>query len=166
MVIELESFDKPFSLQVLEENENGFTSVTFLVAAGTFKAALLEDIGESDDGYHLLGMSDNFENATQDIGFDGDIHASILLVGHVEQSGITRQHLPTLNVCGDFPNGRFAVERNDGGFFAVDGGLCDAFRRKNGGDNLVSIAAVVLEVLARIGHVNGDLSAHELIDSG
>ena len=151
---------------MLEENENGFTSVTFLIATGTFKAALLENVGESDDGHHLLGVSKNFKYATQDVSFDGDIHASILLVGNVEQSGVARQDLIVLHVGGDFPNGRFAVERNDSGFFAVNGGLGDAFGRKNGGYNLVGFAAVVLEVLTRISHINGDLSAHELIDGG
>lgn len=125
----------------------------------------MKDIGESDDGNHLLRVSENFENASQDVGFDGDIHAGILLVRNVEQSGVARQDLPAFNVGSDFPKRRNTVKVNDGGFFAVDSGLGDTFARQNGGDDLVGIAAVVLEVLASVGHVNGDLSAHELIDS-
>ena len=125
----------------------------------------MEDIGESDDGNHLLGMSDNFEDAAQNVGFYSDIHASVLLVRNVKQRGVARQDLPAFNDGSDFPKGRNAVKVDDGRFFAVDSSLGNALARKNGGDDLVGIAAVVLEVLASVGHVNGDLSAHELIDS-
>lgn len=124
----------------------------------------MEDISESDDGNHLLGVSNDFKNATQDIGFDGDIHASVLLVGHVEKFSVTRQDLTAFNVGSDFPKRRNAVKINDCRFFAVDSSRGDAFAREKGGDDFVGIAAVVFEILASVSHVNGDLSAHELIN--
>ena len=152
-------------LQVVEQGENSFAHVPFLIAVGVVEAALLEDIGEGDDGNHLLGVSKNFEYAPQDIGFDGDIHASILLFGDVKKFSVARQDLTAFNIESDFPKWRNAVKVNDGGFFSVDSGLGDALARKNGGDDFVGIAAVVFEVLASVSHVNGNLSAHELIDS-
>lgn len=165
MFVELWSVNESLSLQVIEKAEYSFAYVHFLIAAGVVEAALLEDISESDDGNHLLGVSDDFKNATQDIGFDGDIHASILLVGHVEKFSVTRQDLTAFNVGSDFPKRRNAVKVNDCRFFAVDSSRGDAFAREKGRDDFVGIAAVVFEVLASVRHVNGDLSAHELIDS-
>ena len=89
-------------MKLLKEFKAGFAGVEFLFAVGVCKAAFFKNVGESDDGHHLLAVGKNFQDATQDVEFDGDIHARVILIRHIEQFGVAGKHLMIFHFGGDF----------------------------------------------------------------
>lgn len=167
---EFEGVYELFLLEMLKEVDDKLPSAKFKHSVNVFKAALVENIVESDDGNHLLRMSDDFENAPENVGFNSDVHNGVLLTRNVEEFGIARKNLLVFDVKGDLPKRRNTVEVDESGvfsgFFAVDRNFSDALTGKNVGDSSESLAAIEFEIFADVGHVDADLSTHELIDSG
>ena len=64
------------------------TSVAFFIAASFFKAACFQDVIESDDGNHLLGMRYAFECAPKCTKFYCNVHSGVIHIAYVEQTGI------------------------------------------------------------------------------
>ena len=69
---------------MFDEFEDNIAGIAFFIAARARKAAFFKNVGESDDGYHLLAVGKNFQDATQNVKFDGNIHARVLLSGDIK----------------------------------------------------------------------------------
>ena len=68
---------------MFDEFEYNIACIAFFIAACACEAAFFKNVVESDDGHHLFAMCKNFQDATQDVEFDGNIHARILLSGDI-----------------------------------------------------------------------------------
>ena len=69
---------------MFDEFEDNIAGIAFFIAARARKAAFFKNVGESDNGSHLLAVSKNFQDATQNVEFDGNIHARVLLSGDIK----------------------------------------------------------------------------------
>ena len=109
-------------------------------------------------------MCKNFQDATKNVSFDGDVHACVVLIEHVENLRIAGNKLTVFHF-GNFQQRRFFEQVNDRSFVAVDSCLGDSFARQERRNECKIFSAVVFEVFANVIHVDGDLRAHELIDA-
>ena len=76
-------FDDAFGLKVVHDAEKDFASILFLPSAGIREFAVFEQVVEGDSGRHVV--SDNFENAADQIAFNHDDERSIVLIDNVTQ---------------------------------------------------------------------------------
>ena len=158
----LKVFDELFVFEMLEEVKYGLASIQFFLAADVFKTAFEEEVVEGDSRSELRVLFD-FDDSAEDVIFKLDIHLGVVLVGNVEKLGVEGHELPF--ETGDLPERRFAGKLNDGGKFAVDGGLGYFLSGQERGKNFKGIAVVAFELLAIIGHVELGLEEHELFDA-
>lgn len=56
-----------FLLEMLKEVDDKLPSAKFNHSVNVLKATFVENVSESDDRDHLLGMSDDFENASENV---------------------------------------------------------------------------------------------------
>lgn len=106
-------------------------------------------------------MSLYFNDSTQDVIFQLDVHFGIVLIGNVEEFGVEVHEL--ILEAGDLPERRFGHQLNDGRLSSIDCGS-NTFAGKKGRKNFKGFTVIAVGFFAVVSHVNFCLKEHKFFD--